>query len=1238
MAARLDIYRSQDGGIEHLKLKPGVNRVRVVPGRQFRLQDLGQEAEQLRVLQVDSDLVIENLPADGSGEATSLILEGYYRVCSASDQCAVLAGGDEHVSIPAAVQGDGGAVLLADVSTKPLGALSDGTFVLYDPTFEAPSLPVLGDASIRPVLYGLGGAAVLGLALAGGGGGGSGDGQAPQGNISLTLKSATTFNTRFPTIQGTAQPGSEVQVRIDTDGDQHANVTYTTTADSSGNWSVNLLTAQPSSGTLPAAGLSDSNSLEVTGSLQGVQSTLPITTLSFDDTPPASATLSPITGDNIITGPEKAAGVQISGTSEANGSVELKIGNTTKVVAVGADGKWSATLSPAELPATDGQYSLTATAIDAAGNRGPATTGKITLNTTGKLAVIGLISDDNIINAAEAAAPVKVSGTAEAGSKVSLWLTDKEHPLAEVQASANGEWTANVPLPTTLTDGVHTLSATTTNSLGNIATSAQAFTLDKTPPTPATGVKVEGGDNVITRQEAKNGVSLSGSAEAGATVTVSIAGGKTHTATADASGTWKVTYTDTELPLPTAPGDNKAASFDIVVQDAAGNQSPHVTQLLTLQGPLLATTTPTISAITGDNILNAAEAASPVPLSGHTEANASVKVTTDTATVTTTADAAGNWTVPVNLGGLADGQHAVTVTATAANKTAASVSVNLLVDKTPPGPVTHITTLGGDTTISADEAKGNGKISFSGDMPAGSQNTDKVNVTWGGKTETATVMGNKWNVDFDHATLPTVTAGQKAIANVEVTVQDQAGNTGAKAVQAITIESAVVPSAAPTVNPITGDDRINKAESMQPQEIGGKAQAGALINVQINAQDKATATARADGSWATKIDFSKITDGSHPFLVTATLPGGTASPAVTHTVIVDKTPPDKPKNIQSTDGIDISAAAAADGVGFTGTAEAGSTVTAKWHDNTIPVTTKADGSWSITIGAADMPKPPAGTKVTNTLSVTATDAAGNASDPGELTVTIHGAPLPVNNALPQNTTRSAITDAPDNVANSAGHDNTSGANPVAKYTNLKFDGHDSHLITAAEAKDGLTISGDASPDTHVDVTLNGSTATATTDADGHWSTTIQTLPAATTNPSSFAVDITLRDGTGQKSQTWNETVQLEAENQVSAAAPGSASPAAGAVIDPTGTTHAGNAAAGQTLESTRSSAGTQPSALLAQTLVGHSDTLAASGDGNTAATPAPGESSTVQSISPSSTLDTLLGTQQPWETAAYPTL
>ena len=65
--ARLDIQRTHDGSVEHLQLRPGENRVLVRPGQQFRLNRADVDPEQLRVLKVDSDLVIGGHSGDGGG-------------------------------------------------------------------------------------------------------------------------------------------------------------------------------------------------------------------------------------------------------------------------------------------------------------------------------------------------------------------------------------------------------------------------------------------------------------------------------------------------------------------------------------------------------------------------------------------------------------------------------------------------------------------------------------------------------------------------------------------------------------------------------------------------------------------------------------------------------------------------------------------------------------------------------------------------------------------------------------------------------------------------------------------------------------------------------------------------------------------------------------------------------------------------------------------------------------------
>ena len=1206
MAARFEIYRTQDGGVEQLRLRPGENRVRVLPGRQFRLQDSNLDAEQLRVLQVDSDLVIENVPLDGDAGTASVILEGYYRICSASDQCAVTAGGDEAVSIPAAAEGTGGAVLLADVSTKPLGALNDGTFVLYDPKFEAPILPVLGDVPTKPLLYGLGGAAVLGLAAAGGGGGGDSDGQAPQGNISLTLKSSTYFNTRFPVLNGTAQPGSEVQVRIDTDGDQHANVAYTTTADANGNWAVDLKTATPSSGALPATGLSDTNSLEVTGTHNGVQSTLPLATLNFDDTPPASAQVSPVTGDNIITGPEKAAGVTISGTAEANGSVELKLGTVNQRVAVDANGNWSTTLQAADLPAADGSYTLAVTAIDAAGNRAPEVTSQVIMNTTGTTAIIGTISEDGYVNAKEAAAPVKVMGTAAPNSKVALWLTDEKNPLAEVQADANGKWEAGVPLPAGLADGKHALSVTTTNAQGNTATSKAEFTLDKTPPAAATNLKLEGNDTTITSAEAKNGVTLSGSGEAGTKVTVSIGGGKTQTASVGANGGWKVEFKEGDLPMP-SQGNSTTSAFNVVLQDKAGNDSAVATQNVTLQGPLSPLPTPVINQIAGDDIINAAEAQGAVSVSGIAEAGSKVNVKLGAVEATATAGANGAWTAQLtNLSKVPDGSYDVTATASKDGRDTSTAGVHkVTLDKTPPGLPTNIKTNGGDTTISAEEAK-TGKITFTGDTPTGAQNADTVTVTWNGLSKPGTVTNGKWSVDFD--SVPPIPAGQTSInANVTVVAHDKAGNNSTAATQTIKVENTSAPSAAPKIDPVTADNVVNKTEAPSVT-ITGTAAAGATMTLKVDGWTAPPGiVADAQGKWSVqKIDMSNFADSlTHTVTAVATTPGGTPSNPETHTFSVDKTPPATPSNIQSTDGDTITAEEAKNGVSFTGKAEAGSKLTATWNGKLIAANIQANGDWSVSVSAADMPKPAAGGSAKATLSVIAEDAAGNKSAPGSLEVTVQGA---------QTVTRQVTT--------------------TTKYTNLKFDNHDSHVITADEASDGVTVSGDAAPGSQVRMQLGANDITATADAAGHFSAVLQVPAVAAGTSQTHKVDMTVTDSSSSTPQSWTETIEVQgpAATPATPATPVT-SPATPPAVTTPATDTADATAAGTTKQpatadtAAQPDATAQPATTAASTAAADTGTAAgtdAAASANAAAQPAtPAQPATSDIVGSTSSTDTL---------------
>src|SRR5690606_8987601 len=146
---------------------------------------------------------------------------------------------------------------------------------------------------------------------------------------------------------------------------------------------------------------------------------------------------------------------------------------------------------------------------------------------------------------------------------------------------------------------------------------------------------------------------------AGSAVTVTI-NGKDYSATVLADGTW-------QAAVPAADVSQWAdGSLDIKAsaQDASGNP----VTIGTVVDVDLAPVAITISSVTDDNVLNAAEQGQDLLLSGTTsivEAGQTVTITFAGKTYTTTVDANGDWTwtVPAaDLSGLKDGDAIVQVT------------------------------------------------------------------------------------------------------------------------------------------------------------------------------------------------------------------------------------------------------------------------------------------------------------------------------------------------------------------------------------------------------------------------------------------------------------------------------------------------------------------------------------------------------------------------------------------------
>lgn len=90
----------------------------------------------------------------------------------------------------------------------------------------------------------------------------------------VAISGATFGTTRMLVVQGTATAGRQVTVTITPRASRIAlqatgSVVYTTTASSSGTWTVDTATATPTSGSMPAGGYPANTVLDVSASVQG---------------------------------------------------------------------------------------------------------------------------------------------------------------------------------------------------------------------------------------------------------------------------------------------------------------------------------------------------------------------------------------------------------------------------------------------------------------------------------------------------------------------------------------------------------------------------------------------------------------------------------------------------------------------------------------------------------------------------------------------------------------------------------------------------------------------------------------------------------------------------------------------------------------------------------------------------------------------------------------------------------
>ncbi len=720
------------------------------------------------------------------------------------------------------------------------------------------------------------------------------------------------------------------------------NQTYAATVLANGSWSVGVPAADVSNwpaGTLNIT-VSGANSAGTQTSI-----THPLTV----DLTTVAISMNSITSDDVINAAEKGAALTLSGSTsgvEAGQTVTITFGGKTYTSTVAANGSWSTTVPAADLAALrDGDASAQVRVTNVNGNSATATH-EYSVDSAALTVTINTIASDNIINASEAAAGVTVSGTstAETGQTLTVTLNGTTY---QTTVQADGSWSLTLPASdlTALANNGYTLTATVSDLAGNPGSASKGVTVDTTAP--VISFNTVAGDDVINNVEHTQAQIISGTATgavAGDRLVVTIAGQQYVTST-DASGNWSV-----GVPASVISGlADGTVTISATITDSAGNSSTqtHNVQVNTAAVSL------SVSTISGDNLINAAEAGSALTLSGtgtNFATGTVVTVLLNGKGYSATIQSNGSWSVNVpaaDVAALADGtSYTVSASAQDSAGNSATASRSVAVDLT--APVISINTVSTDDRLNAAEQQQ--PLTLNGSTSAEVGQT--VTVTFGGKTYTATVAANgTWALNVPAADLAALGQGAQTIT---ASVNDRAGNPGQ------TTHTLTVDTVAPTVTiaTVAGDDIINNAEQLAGQTISGTttAEVGQTVTVTFNGQTW-SATVGSGGSWSVFIpaqQFAGLSDGSYTISATVSDQAGNPGSASRGVTLNGDVPTVTINTFAGDDVVNAAEHGSSLVISGTTTAPVGQTLTLTLNGKTYTTTVQTGGSWSYTLGSADV--------------------------------------------------------------------------------------------------------------------------------------------------------------------------------------------------------------------------------------------------------------------------------------------
>ncbi|CAD5109273.1 Ig-like domain-containing protein [Zestomonas carbonaria] len=656
----------------------------------------------------------------------------------------------------------------------------------------------------------------------------------------LTPPPPTILPSNGKIVEGLGQPGTTLRLDVNGDG----SVDYTTVVGGDGRWSVAPDTPL-ADGTRLSATVVNSDGKESSPAQGIVDAVAEKPTFQVTDDVGA---YQGVLADGAVTDDTTPT---FTGTAEPGAKVEIRdaSGGQLAVAVATADGRWTATL-PVQ---STGEHQYRVTQTDVLGNVSEPASITLTIDTgLPQITILNPIAGDGVLNAAESAAGVTVSGrvlNVEDGQTVTLALAGHFYS-AKV---ANGGWSVDLPATdlSALTDGDQALVATVKDRQGNTAEARTTLKVDLTMPT--IGIDAIAGDDVIQGDELETLAMLSGtvSGAVGQPVTV-IINGTSFAATINSRG-WTLGVDDA-VRAALQPGPN---SIEARVADGAGNQAQASRPF---QYVLASELNPTIviDAVAGDDVVNGAELAALSELTGWTTEATDQPVVVSINGVDHDAVVTGDiWALALTSqikAGIREGAN--TVTARVSNSMGGEAVASRVFDVDTAAPSIGIDSIAGDDVINAEELAGLaaivGTVSGADGQP--------VTVRIDGTAYQARVEGQSWSLTLTPEIRATLTNGAH---RVTASVKDPAGN------EASAERSVLVDSIAPSIRidtPIAGDNIVNAQELAGLFVLTGSTSGATDRQVLVNIGGTTFTAVVTGDTWSLTLSEAAkqlLNDGSH---------------------------------------------------------------------------------------------------------------------------------------------------------------------------------------------------------------------------------------------------------------------------------------------------------------------------------------------------------------------------------------